>query len=70
MKGRMISCIAGCCLAWSGFTMAARAAGDVVIGPHDFQKWAAVIHRQCDGKLPGCYAFEVLQHGGNDGVSP
>ena len=33
------------------------------IGPHDFKKWAAVIHRQCDGKLPGGYAFEVL-HGG------
>ena len=33
------------------------------IGPHDFNKWAAVIHRQCDGKLPGGYAFEVLHEG-------
>jgi len=33
------------------------------IGPHDFKKWAAVIHRECDGKLPGGYAFEVLREG-------
>jgi CubicO group peptidase (beta-lactamase class C family) len=32
-------------------------------GPHDFKKWAAVIHQHCDGKLLGGYAFEVLQHG-------
>ena len=33
------------------------------IGPHDFNKWAAVIHQQCDGKFPGGYAFVVLHHG-------
>jgi CubicO group peptidase (beta-lactamase class C family) len=33
------------------------------IGPHDFKKWAAVIHRECDGKMPGGYAFEVLHQG-------
>jgi len=33
------------------------------IGPHDFAKWADYLHRQCDGKLPGGYAFEVLHEG-------
>ena len=33
------------------------------IGPHDFVKWVRIIHEQCDGKLPGGYAFEVLQAG-------
>ncbi len=33
------------------------------IGPHDFKKWADYIHQQCDGKLPGGYAFEVLHEG-------
>jgi CubicO group peptidase (beta-lactamase class C family) len=33
------------------------------IVPHDFEQWAAVVHRQCDGKLPGGYAFAVLQQG-------
>ena len=32
-------------------------------GPHDFNQWAAVIHQQCDGKLPGGYVFIVLHHG-------
>lgn len=33
------------------------------IGPHDFEKWAAIIHEQCDGKTPGGYAFEVFHQG-------
>ncbi|HEX4000898.1 MAG TPA: serine hydrolase domain-containing protein [Pirellulales bacterium] len=33
------------------------------IGPHDFSKWSDYLHKQCDGKLAGGYAFEVLQHG-------
>jgi CubicO group peptidase (beta-lactamase class C family) len=33
------------------------------IGPHDFNKWSDYIHKQCDGKLPGGYAFEVLHQG-------
>jgi CubicO group peptidase (beta-lactamase class C family) len=33
------------------------------IGPHDFNKWAAILHQQCDGKLSGGYAFEVLHEG-------
>jgi CubicO group peptidase (beta-lactamase class C family) len=33
------------------------------IGPHNFDKWAAMIHEQCDGKTPGGYAFEVLHKG-------
>lgn len=32
-------------------------------GPHDFKKWAAYIHQQCDGKIPAGYAFEVLHEG-------
>ena len=32
-------------------------------GPHDFAKWSDVIHRACDGKLAGGYAFEVLDSG-------
>ena len=75
MNRRIISRISGCCIAWSGFATPARAADDAFqkvpevavapeTGPHDFHKWAAVIHRQCDGKLPGGYAFEVLYKGG------
>ena len=33
------------------------------IGPHDFTKWSDYIRKQCDGKLPGGYAFEVLHQG-------
>jgi CubicO group peptidase (beta-lactamase class C family) len=33
------------------------------IGPHDFAKWSDTIHRACDGKLAGGYAFEALQRG-------
>jgi CubicO group peptidase (beta-lactamase class C family) len=33
------------------------------VGPHDFEKWEAVIRRECDGKLPGGYAFAVLHKG-------
>lgn len=33
------------------------------IGPHDFTKWAGILHQQCDGKAPGGYAFEVLLAG-------
>jgi len=33
------------------------------IGPHDFEKWGAVIRRQHDAKSPGGYAFAVLHQG-------
>ena len=33
------------------------------IGPHDFKKWALVVHQHCDGKLAAGYAFEVMQKG-------
>jgi CubicO group peptidase (beta-lactamase class C family) len=35
----------------------------VVAGTHDFAKWSAIVHRACDGKLAGGYAFEVLHAG-------
>ena len=31
--------------------------------PHDFQKWAAIVRRQCAGKLAGGYAFAVWHRG-------
>jgi len=33
------------------------------IGPHDFDKWADYLHKECDGKLAGGYAFEVFHEG-------
>ena len=35
------------------------------IGPHDFQKWAAVVHRECDGKLPGGCRCHCAPHRGS-----
>ena len=52
------------CLVWPCLAMAA-VAGDGLVSPgggtglHDFNKWAAIIHRQYKGKMPGGYAFEV-----------
>jgi CubicO group peptidase (beta-lactamase class C family) len=34
-----------------------------VVGTHDFAKWSAIMHRACDGKLAGGYAFEVSRAG-------
>jgi CubicO group peptidase (beta-lactamase class C family) len=57
-----------CCSLWFGLALAASAADALVspgmeTSPHDFHKWAALIHRQYDGKTPGGYAFEVLYRG-------
>jgi CubicO group peptidase (beta-lactamase class C family) len=35
----------------------------VAPGPHDFEKWKAIVHRECDGKLPSGYAFAVMHEG-------
>ena len=57
-----------CCFLWSGLARFALA-GDgsldsgVRTTQHDFDKWAAIIHRQYDGKIRGGYAFEVLHEG-------
>ena len=33
------------------------------LGPHDYARWAQMIHSAFDGKLAGGYAFEVRDHG-------
>ncbi len=46
-----------------GAATASAADKPTASGTHDFTKWSAIIHRACDGKLAGGYAFEVLHAG-------